>query len=110
MNTENENKAPPEESNILQPQSIQKQDVHQAVALPNGHVYIVALNPDGTEKENSGFLYPARNHQRIYGDKTKYSIKKHILITNNHHHYETLNRTSQQITFAANRRCNSCGG
>lgn len=46
------------------------------IEVPAGHVYIVALNPDGTEKENSGFFYPAKSYQRFYNDETKYSIKK----------------------------------
>ena len=66
----------------IQPISVTCTDSPKAkelsVAVPAGYVYIVALNPDGTEKENSGFFYPDRSYQRIYGDATKYSVKKKV--------------------------------
>lgn len=46
------------------------------VDVPAGYVYIVGLNEDGTEKENSGFFYPEKSYQKIYGDETKYLVKK----------------------------------
>lgn len=46
------------------------------IEVPAGHVYIVGLNADGTEKEGSGFFYPERSYRRIYGDETKYAVKK----------------------------------
>lgn len=68
---------PPE---MLEPVSVAQTESAKAKELsinaPPGHVYIVGLYPDGTEKEGSGFFYPERNYQRIYGDKTKYSVKK----------------------------------
>lgn len=68
---------PPE---LLAPVSVTKTESGKAkemtIDVPPGHVYIVGLNADGTEKENSGFFYPERSYQRIYGDKTKYSVKK----------------------------------
>lgn len=68
---------PPE---LLQPVSVVETESEKAkeltINVPPGHVYIVGLNPDGTEKEGSGFFYPERSYQRIYGDKTKYSVKK----------------------------------
>lgn len=67
---------------MIQPVSVTDTDSPKAkelsVEVPAGHVYIVALNPDGTEKENSGFFYPERSYQRIYGDETKYSVKKKV--------------------------------
>ncbi len=71
------NPSPPE---LLEPVSVTQTESEKAkeliIEVPPGHVYIVGLNADGTEKGNSGFFYPERNYQRIYGDKTKYSIKK----------------------------------
>jgi len=67
---------------MIQPVSVADTDSPKAkelaIEVPAGHVYIVALNPDSTEKENSGFFYPERNYQRIYGDETKYSVKKKV--------------------------------
>lgn len=72
-----ENSSPPE---LLEPVSVAQTESEKAkeltIDVPPGHVYIVGLNADGTEKEGSGFFYPERSYQRIYGDKTKYSIKK----------------------------------
>ncbi len=68
---------PPE---LLEPVSVIQTESGKAqkltIEVPPGHVYIVGLHPDGTEKEGSGFFYPERSYQRIYGDKTKYSVKK----------------------------------
>lgn len=68
---------PPE---LLAPVSVAQTESGKAkeltIDVPPGHVCIVGLNADGTEKEGSGFFYPERSCQRIYGDKTKYSIKK----------------------------------
>jgi len=68
---------PPE---LLEPVSVTQTESgkakEQSINLPPGHVYIVGLHPDGTEKEGSGFFYPERSYQRIYGDTTKYSVKK----------------------------------
>lgn len=63
----------------LLPVSITEQELPKQepnIGVPDGHVYIVALNPDGTEQENSGFFYPIKNHLKYYGDETKYVIKK----------------------------------
>ncbi len=110
MNDKRDNKAPPVENNILKPLSIINQSLPRTITIPNGYVYIIPLNADGTEKEASGFFYPVRNYKRIYGDNPKYSIQKIDTLTiNNYRHYETLNRTSQQITRTAYSRCNSCG-
>lgn len=73
----NENSSPPE---LLAPVSVTQTESEKAkeltIDVPPGHVYIVGLNTDGTEKEGSGFFYPERNYQRIYRDKTKYLVKK----------------------------------
>jgi hypothetical protein len=73
----NENSSPPE---LLAPVSVTQTESEKAkemtIDVPPGHVYIVGLNADGTEKEGSGFFYPERSYQRIYGDKTKYLVKK----------------------------------
>ncbi|MBW7913078.1 MAG: hypothetical protein H3C54_05110 [Taibaiella sp.] len=73
----NEHSSPPE---LLEPVSVTQTESEKAkkltINVPPGHVYIVGLNPDGTEKEGSGFFYPERSYLRIYGDKTKYSVKK----------------------------------
>lgn len=74
-NTE-EAKAP----EVLEPISVLEANVPKTkeaqVNVPAGHVYIVALNADGTEKEHSGFFYPEKSYKRFYGDETKYSVKK----------------------------------
>lgn len=49
---------------------------HDEVDVPPGYVYIVSLDGQGHEKPNSGFFYPIRHHERYYGDKTKFLIKK----------------------------------
>lgn len=76
-NTENEQDTSPE---ILSPVSVTETESPKAkevtIEVPAGHVYIVALNADGTEKEHSGFFYPEKSYLRIYGDETKYSVKK----------------------------------
>lgn len=68
---------------VLQPITVQEATVPvstvQEIEVPAGHVYIVALNADGTEKENSGFFYPEKSYRRIYSDTTKYSVKKKAL-------------------------------
>ncbi|HEY9176796.1 MAG TPA: hypothetical protein VIN07_03855 [Flavipsychrobacter sp.] len=73
----NENSSAPES---LAPVSVTQTESEKAkelnIDVPPGHVYIVGLNVDGTEKEGSGFFYPEKSYQRIYGDETKYSIKK----------------------------------
>lgn len=63
----------------LQPVSIAEEQLPEAateIEVPAGHVYIVALNADGTEKENSGFFYPEKSYLRYYGNEAKYSVKK----------------------------------
>lgn len=65
---------------LLSPVAVTETDSEKAhavtIEVPAGHVYIVALHADGTEKEGSGFFYPERSYQRIYGDETKYIVKK----------------------------------
>lgn len=64
---------------LLQPVTITEEQLPDAAAeieVPAGQVYIVALNADGTEKENSGFFYPERSYLRYYGNEAKYSVKK----------------------------------
>lgn len=64
---------------LLRPFSVEEADIPlPQVEMPPGHVYIVALNEDGTEKENSGFFYPEKNYKRIYGNEAKYSVKKKV--------------------------------
>lgn len=67
----------------LQPITVQEAAVQvntvQEIEVPPGHVYIVALNADGTERDNSGFFYPEKSYRRIYSDTTKYSVKKKAL-------------------------------
>lgn len=67
---------------LLQPVTVEETASRKAkeleIDVPPGYVYIVALNADGSEKQNSGFFYPEKNHQRFYGDKTKYSVKKKV--------------------------------
>lgn len=48
------------------------------LTVPPGHVMIVALNTDGTEKEGSEFFYPEKSYKRFYGDETKYAVKKKV--------------------------------
>lgn len=73
---ENETQSP----ELLQPVEVIETNSPKAremsIEVPPGHVYIIALNDDGTEKENSGFFYPERSYKRIYSNETKYSVKK----------------------------------
>ena len=68
---------------ILQPVAVEAIEVVTVkpveIEVPPGHVYIVALNADGTEQEGSGFFYPERSYKRIYGNEAKYSVKKKAL-------------------------------
>ena len=48
------------------------------IEVPQGYVYIVGLNEDGSEKEKSGFFYPEKSYKKIYGDETKYLVKKKV--------------------------------
>lgn len=65
---------------VLQPVSVEATELPQSQAkeieVPAGHVYIVALNEDGTEQQDSGFFYPERSYKRIYGNEARYSVKK----------------------------------
>lgn len=65
---------------VLEPVSVEEADTPKAketqVNVPPGHVYIVALDNDGIEKEHSGFFYPEKSYKRFYGDETKYTVKK----------------------------------
>lgn len=73
---ENENSIP----HAIAPVSVTETDSHKAkdimLEVPEGYVLIVGLNEDGSEKVNSGFFYPERSYKRIYGDETKYMVKK----------------------------------
>lgn len=79
MKTPPDDTQPPE---LLQPITVTATDSvkaqEQTIEVPAGHVYIVGLNTDGTEKEGSGFFYPERSYRRIYGDETKYAVKKKV--------------------------------
>ncbi len=65
---------------VLAPVSVSNTDSSKAqdvtLNIPAGHVYIVALNEDGTEKDHSGFFYPEKSYKRFYGDETKFMVKK----------------------------------
>jgi hypothetical protein len=65
---------------ILQPVSVEATELNlspaKEIEVPAGHVYIVALNEDGTEQQDSGFFYPERSYKRIYGNEARYSVKK----------------------------------
>ncbi len=65
---------------VLQPVSVEATELSQShakeIEVPAGHVYIVALNEDGTEQQDSGFFYPERSYKRIYGNEARYSVKK----------------------------------
>jgi hypothetical protein len=82
MDTDNLQEQPQEtpQQETLQPVSItiaqspKTQSI--VIEVPAGHVLIVALHADGTEKEGSGFFYPEKSYQRFYGDETKFRIKK----------------------------------
>ncbi len=69
-----------ESSEVLAPISVTVTDDAKAqdisLQVPEGHVYIVALNEDGTEKEDSGFFYPEKSYRRFYGDEAKFQVKK----------------------------------
>lgn len=82
MNKHNETHREEQAPEMLQPVSVEETDappVKEAlVNVPPGHVYIVALNADGTEKEHSGFFYPEKSYKRFYSDETKYSVKKKV--------------------------------
>ncbi len=73
---ENDNTTP----EAIAPVSVTETDSPKAketmLEVPQGYVLIVGLNEDGSEKENSGFFYPEKSYQRIYGDETKYKVKK----------------------------------
>lgn len=81
----------------------------QELQVPPGYVLLVALNLDGTEKPQSEFFYPEKSYRKYYGDENKFSVKTKSDITDNPHHYENLNRTSQQIIGRITGRCGSCG-
>jgi len=76
---ENENLQGPGED-VLQPVSVTTAQVPQTqlpeIEVPAGHVLVVALLPDGSEREGSEFFYPEKSYQRFYGDETKFRIKK----------------------------------
>ncbi len=48
------------------------------IEVPQGYVYIVGLNEDGSEKEGSGFFYPEKSYKKIYGDESKFLVKKKV--------------------------------
>lgn len=80
MTTKKKTSPEDEALQLLQPITVTATDSVKAqehtIEVPAGHVYIVGLNGDGTEKDGSGFFYPERNYRRIYGDETKYAVKK----------------------------------
>lgn len=59
---------------VTQTESIKAKET--TLDIPQGHVLIVGLNEDGSEKQGSAFFYPERSYKRIYGDETKYKVKK----------------------------------
>lgn len=77
---ENENLQEQQQEETLQPVSItiiQSPKAQQPeIEVPAGHVLVVALHADGTEKEGSDFFYPEKSYQHFYGDETKFRIKK----------------------------------
>lgn len=46
------------------------------IEIPAGHVLVVALHEDGTDKEGSDFFYPEKSYSRFYSDEKKFRIKK----------------------------------
>lgn len=81
MENENQQEHTPGKD-ILQPVSIaitgSPKTQQPGIAIPAGHVLIVALHADGTEKEGSEFFYPEKSYSRFYGDETKFRIKKKV--------------------------------
>lgn len=58
-------------------QPTQNVTIHEKeVAVPDGHVLIVALDADGQEKPNSSFFYPEKSYQRFFSDTAKFAVKK----------------------------------
>lgn len=70
----------PQVSEVIDPVSVTNTDSAKAqgktLEIPAGHVLIVSLNEDGTEKEHSEFFYPEKSYKRFYGDETKFTVKK----------------------------------
>lgn len=98
---------------VIEPASITVTQVTESLAeieVPAGYVLLVALDEAGAEKPASEFFYPAAKYKRYYGDETKFRVKQtHEITYNNPTYYETLHRTSQQITFRTTGKCSSCG-
>lgn len=63
---------------VLDPVSVETTTDQHSISVPPGHVYILALNEDGTEKKGSGFFYPEKTYRRFYSDETKYTVKKKV--------------------------------
>ena len=72
--------SPPEAEDVLLPVSVENTSSTKAqevsIDVPPGHVYIVGLHEDGTEREGSGFFYPESSYKRFYSNEAKYSVKK----------------------------------
>jgi len=45
-------------------------------AIPAGHVLLVVLKPDGTEKAGSEFTIGLKGYKRFYSNETKFKLKK----------------------------------
>lgn len=67
-----------EQPTVIQPTTVESKPIasEKEIEVPAGHVMLVALNEDGTEKPGSEFFYPETSYKRFYGNPVKFKLKK----------------------------------